>query len=380
LLLYGTLALVRVPFNVFPATMLGMRELVLRQIYEAALVLSLFAGTLAVFLLGGRTHSLIWVTNVAVLILSIASYPLLQRFHPQVRVGRRYWTPSLVKPLLTNSSFFFLYALGFLFQRLMGNVLAGRLGSLAEVPQMFVLLTLFRVVGWSLAEIPSRTIQPYVINLNVAERKDRVAFFAGLATKTTFAFAVVYTAAIWVLADWGLGLWLGPGLFLGYEPLAYLAGSFLIDVLFLSTCNFMRALNRHEGLSVAMAGYAIVTFLLGVAGASWWRPQEPLTGLCAGFFAASLLTQGFVLPWITHGWLQVRWRSYADHFLLRPFLLAAAAVASLVLLGLPAYLSTATRIGCFFCIAVLVLLLEWHLVLDEREREWVTNLKRAWAV
>ena len=162
LFLAGTLALLRVPLTVFPATLLGLRELVLRQIVDGAYAVYFLLGTVAALLAGGKILTLILVTNIGYLVIMGGSFGLAKLRHPEVELAWRFWSPGKIWGLFANSFFFLLYNLGLLFQRLAGNLLAGKLGALRDVPEMFVLLTLFRVVGWSLGAtrrpgIPSRS-------------------------------------------------------------------------------------------------------------------------------------------------------------------------------------------------------------------------------
>lgn len=371
--LAGTLALLRVPLNVFSATLLGLRELTLRQFFEVAVAISVPLATILTLVAGGKVLALIWVTNVVLIALPFLAYSWGQSRHSYLHLARKFWTPSLVWPLLSNSVFFFLYGLGLLFQRLVGSVLAGKFVGLAAVPAFFVLFTLFRIVGWTLADTISQTMQPYIIMFGVQGRRDRVEFFAQLSTKFTFAAAVIYCTLIWLFADVGVRIWVGRDMFLGYGPLALLAGSFLLDVLFLSTNNFMRGLNRHRRLSMVMAVYAMLSCVLGIAGVKWWMPENPTLGLCWGLFAASVLGQALPLPWIAHAWLGDTWRRYAEHFLARPAFLAAC--AAVISLGFSAVQTSPnwTR-GVWGLLTVVVLpLLAWFVVFNEPERNWIRH-------
>lgn len=374
LFLAGTLALWRVPLFALPATLLGLRETILRQLLDGAYAVFLLVGTVLTLVLHGKLLALILVTNLGFIFIMLLSYPLARSRHAEVHLARPFWTPALMWPLLANSSFFFLYNLGLLFQRLAGNLLAGKFGLLRQVPEMFVLLTLFRVVGWSLADIASQTLQPYIIRLPVQGRQDRVVFFAKLCTKFTFALAMVYSALIWLFADIGMRLWLGPGMFLGYRHLACLGGAFLMEVLFLSTNNFMRGLNRHRRLSVVMAGYAVLSFVLGIAGAKWWMPADPLFGLCLGLLVASFLGQALPLPWVTYRWLQIGWRCYLQHFMMRPGFLAVCGIGILIGFAVAGASGVWNRVAGGLAVVVVLPLLAWFVVLDREEREWMGRL------
>jgi len=274
---------------------------------------------------------------------------------------------------LSNSFFFFLYALGLLFQRFGGNLLAGKLAGLAEVPSLFALLTLFRIVGWALADIISQTLQPYIIMLEVQGRHDRVVFFGGLCTKLTFVLAATYATLVLLFAKSGLELWLGPGMFLGFGPLVLLAGSFLIDVTFLATNNFMRGLNQHRALSVVMAVYAALSFVLAMIGARRWMPHDPIYGLCLGLFWSSVLGQAALLPWLTQRLLRIRWQLYLDQFLIRPLLLLVCGPVIFVVISqttrATGWLLAAHAVTFILCTGLLF----WRVFLSREEREWLAG-------
>jgi len=379
--LAGTLTLIRVPLHVFPSTLLGLREVSLRNVFEFVTAFFMLGGTILTLMLHGKLLALILVLNLGWIALMISCYPLVHSSHETIRFERRFLTPSLMWPLFANSSFFFLYNVGLLFQRLAGNLLAGKLASLGEVPEIFVLITLFRVVGWGMADIGSQTLLPYMITFPTRGRWDRVVFFSKLCTKLTFALALSYTAFVWVYADLGLRLWLGPGMFLGYGPLACLGGAFLIDVLFLSTNNFMRGHNCHRQLAMAMATYALLSLFLGLVGAKWWMPAKPLLGLCAGLLLASVVAQGLPLPWLTYKWLRIGGRKFVDHFLLRPALLVVSAAAVIVLFKAGVNTPLSQRILASLTLTMLLPLVTWFAVLGKDERHWIgeqiDRLKRA---
>jgi hypothetical protein len=233
------------------------------------------------------------------------------------------------------------------------------------------MLTLFRIVGWSLAEIVSQSLQPYVILFEARGERDRVIFLAAICTKITFALAVVYAALVWLFADIGSRAWLGHGMFLGYGPVACLGGAFLIDVLFLATNNFMRALNEHRALSITMGGYAALSLFLGVAGAAWWEPARPLYGLCLGLFAASLLGQLIPLPLVARRWLRISWRVYISRFLAPPSFMAVCVLVFAAAFH-QATAGLATTLGAGACLT-LVVLGSFLATLDQGERAWMTR-------
>ena len=371
LLLTATLALIRVPLQVLPTTFLGLRESHLRQLVDVFTNLLVLLTSILTLTWGGGLLALILATHLASMLLTAASYPLVRMWHPSVRLARQFWTPALLSLLLSNSLFFFLANTGLLVQRLAGPLLAGGFASLAQVTQLFAVLTLFRVVGWSLMDILSQAILPYIIRFSEEGRTDRVLFFARLSTKVTFALAVTYSAVIWLFADVGIRFWLGPEMFIGYKPLACIIGSFLLEVLFLSTNNFMRSLNKHRPLAMVLAVYAILSLVFGVLGAKYWTPDDPLFGLCFGMFVASLGAQGVILPFVTNNWLRISWPNYLLDFILSPGLLAGS--SALILLGFrgmsPDHIWN--RGPWALSLLLALSLITWFLVLDREARRWM---------
>src|SRR5205823_4467610 len=151
-------------------------------------------------------------------------YPLVvRRDTVGVRLRLVAWTPALMRPMLANSSLFFLIGIGLIVDRSAGNLLMARYGTLAAVPAAFAVLTVFRVLGWTLVDLPSRLLQPYFTMLAAQGREERVKFYAALVTKLSVLAAAVLVAMAWYLAEAGIGLWLGAAAFPGYAALALLA-------------------------------------------------------------------------------------------------------------------------------------------------------------
>src|SRR6185437_5531855 len=149
----GLLALLRMSTNAFDATLRGIRETAQRQGLVAAMtVLVLLVSVLALALRTGLL-GLIIASNLCYIACEIGLYFLARRTQPWVRLALRGFSPRLAWPLLANSFFFFLMSIGVLFQRVAGNLLAARFGPLSEVPAMYLVLTLLRVAGWTLADV-----------------------------------------------------------------------------------------------------------------------------------------------------------------------------------------------------------------------------------
>jgi O-antigen/teichoic acid export membrane protein len=375
LFVVATLALLRVPLVVFPVTLLGVRESALRQWVEFANAVFLLVGTVTVLFLGGRLLALIVVTNLGLIALALSAYPLVRVRHPEIGIGWKYWTPALLAPIFGNSIFFFLYNVGLLFQRLVANLLAARFGSLNDVTELFVLLTIFRVVGWSVADVFSYTLQPYIILLSVSERHDRLIFFTRMCTKVTVSFALTFSGLIWLLSDAVIRLWLGPGMFVGYGPLLCLALSFLIDVTFLPTSNFMRSVNCHRQLSLCMVSYALATLAFGIVGAKFMT-ADPVFGICAGMLAASVVTQAIAMPMLAREWLQLSWSEYLGQLIVRPAWALLPLVVVMFLIGRPADIVLWQRVaGSALLLAGMSAIMWWSTFTIE-EQDWTRHAVR----
>ena len=372
--LFVTLTLMRVPMLIFQASQRGVWELRLRQLLDCgAWILNPLAIVL-VLVLGGKILSLVIVSNLLMIVLGALDYLFLVRRHPGARLARRFWDAAQVPVLLSTSVFFLLNGFGIYAQRLAGNILAGRFGSLAQVPDMFVLLMAARVVSWVLADSISRTVQPYLMMLQVQGRSDRLRFFARLSTHLTFSFAVAYSALLYLLAKPMLALWVGSGFFLGYKALAYLIGAFLIEALFMSTNNCMIAVNRHRGVGLAMVFYAALSLACGIAGAMWWEPANPLEGICLGFFVAALLGEAGPLSWLANSWLEGGWRSYYRDFLRRPLSLGLIGALDIVVCSAVGFEGLWARAMCVAATVAVLALAIWRQGFEGDEHDWLREL------
>jgi hypothetical protein len=111
-MLMAVLTLARVPLTVFPASLLGLRELVLWQLYELAVPITLLVATGSALALGGGIVALAVVTNASLAVLALLVYPVLIRPRaPFARLSLAHWDPGLVRKLFVNSSFFLSSAL-----------------------------------------------------------------------------------------------------------------------------------------------------------------------------------------------------------------------------------------------------------------------------
>jgi len=294
-MLFGTLTLLKVPWTTFPAALAGLRELPLRQLYELVASILLFLTVLVTFAFGGRVLALVLSTGGASVMLAAAAYPLVRSRYPEARIRLTLVDPRVMRGLLADSLSFFLISLAYVMQRYSPSVLAAKYTSLDVVPQVYAVVTLLRLVGWSLADIPSRSVQPYVIMLGEQGQERQVRALACLATKFSFAVAVVFAALVAVHANWFLNRWLAPLRFTEYGILAAMTAAFLLDALFLPATNVLVALNRHKRLALLLAvqglAGAAVAVLLAEAGV-----LSPTARLGVGFLIASLIVNVGWIP------------------------------------------------------------------------------------
>lgn len=369
LLLAAGLAFLRIPLVSFTAALVGIRQTAERQAIDLACSLFVLAGTVITLLAGGGVRALLLVTNLGLGSLMLFSYRLLRRHHRQIRLRPQSWHPGLIPALLATSIPFFFMAASVVFQRMIGNLLTARFASLLLVPEIYALLTLLRIVGWTLIDIPSRMLQPYAILLEVQGQGERLRWLAALTNTLTFTVAASYGLGVLFLARVGIRLWLGPNMYLGLGVLGPLLAAFLVDALFLSSQNFMMALNRHRGLSLVSILYAGLSLGGGILGAIW--SAQPLVGMAFGFLAAALLA-ALPLPGLVRAWLAVSWRAYAAQYLAKPLLLLGAGLVAGGLLA--AWVGTASWWSAAVCALAAVtatLSFFWRLGLAPPERKWL---------
>jgi len=369
LIVAASLVLPRIPLNVFTGMLLSIRQTVLRQIVDTAVVVLPFFATCAALVLAKDLVTVLVVSQVTIFLAFLAAYPLARMKYADAHVSRRFWDVALVWPLAHNSLFFALYNIGLLFQRLAGNILGSVVAPLERLPELFLLLMLVRVVGWALADALSQPLMPYAVLMAEDRRWNQLVFVAGLATKGSFTVAVVYSVGVVLLAEPFVKAWLGQTMFLGYGALLCLVGSYLLDVLFLSTNNFMRALNRHHGPALVMFANAGFSFGLGLFCAKKIFSAEPLFGLCLGFLLASGLSQ-LVMPVLTANFLQIGIGAYCVRFILRPTALAAVAAAGVWFSWVAGIESATLRLGYATVLTTGILMVAWSVILDSTEREW----------
>jgi O-antigen/teichoic acid export membrane protein len=368
----GTLTLFRIPLFVFSGALAGLREMPVRQIQDISGQIALALVTFLVLRTGGRLLGLSVGVGVALFASSLLGYGLLVLRHPWIEVRPKQWSQPMLRPMLTNSSFFIVSSIALLIQRSAGNLLVARYASLAEVPAMFAALTLIRIVGWLVADSVSRALQPFVILFWANGEHDRVRFLAELGSKVTFAVAAVFGLLVLLFGREGFEIWLGPGMTLDGPVLGLLVLGFLIDALFLCGTNFLWVVDRHRRLTGVIGFHAALTVVLGTLGA-WGFPHASLLGMTAGFALASVIGQLVPMPFVMVRGFELRFREYLSAWLLRPLTVAMGGSA---VLGVAWYLGV-SGLGAKMQVAMVLLvtmgLLGWRAMLVAGERAWIAQ-------
>lgn len=364
----------RIPTMVVPATLVGLRQMPLRVAYDIVGTLGLFAATIAVLMCGGGLIGLAIATNVVWIVVSVAIYLVLVRRYPFVRWRLSHFRPRLLRVLWSNSSFFLVISVALVLERSAGNLLVARFGTLGAVPGMFVMLTLFRRAGWSLINVFSHVLQPYVLMWWTHGDHQRVRFLAALSTKLSVAAGVLLTVPIFIWGKQVIDVLMGTSTFPGYGTMGCIAAVFLLDCLFLSAVNFLVVLNRHHWLAAAAAVKSLLALGFGGLGAVW-LPQNPALGITAGFLVASIVGQALMLPRFIRKGLEIPGSHYWQHYVARPLLPIVPALGALWLLA-GSRLSAATTCATATILAITIVALAWFAVLSRDERRWALNWMR----
>jgi O-antigen/teichoic acid export membrane protein len=365
--LLGTLTLARLPFVAFSAALGGLRELPARQWQEIASQAGLVGATYCVLRAGGQLLGLAVGVGVVLLAIGVAGYEVVTRRHTWVRISRAHWRPSLLGPMFTDSIFFFLSTIALMVQRSAGSLLAARYATLAEVPVVFAVFLLIRVLGTSVADGVSRVLQPYVIMFWGREEYSRVRFFGALSTKVTFGVAVVFGSILSLFGSDILQFWIGRRGAGDERFINLLLLAFAIDMLFLPATNFIWVIGRHRRLAVVMGVYAITTVVFGAAGVRLVR-EAPLIGMAVGFLSATVIVQVVWMPLTIVQALQIDWREYIQNWVVRPLALSLPAACWIVLARLVPIDGIAARTELAAALVASVGLVGWSVALNAEER------------
>lgn len=358
------LALVRIPFLVFPGMLIGIRRMPMRLLLEFGTTIAVAIAAVVVTWLGGGLLGVVIATNLLLLVATIAAYLPATRGRPWARFRWEAFEPSQLGPLARNSFFFFLISGAQVIDRGALCLIATRMDSLALAPPLFLLLNIFRVAGWSLIGAISMAARPYLLMWQTEGRHETVQQVTQLGAKVTISCAVMFALAIAPFAKPLTSLWIGRECFTSLSPVLLIVATFLVDALFLASTNTLVALNRHRAVSLLLVGKSAAAVVGAILMAN--TMSDSLTGLTLGMLLGTLAGNA-VAPWVYAKNLNITATEYLSRLLVRPLLfvgitlLAIAWLASLTstLLGL-----TATAIVLVVAAAIAWL---WLFTANERK-------------
>ncbi len=366
LVLSTVLALARIPMLVFPGLLIGVRKLPLRITWEIAGTLFTLAATAVALVWGADLVGITVVVNTSLLMSTAAICFSSARCGTWARLRLSQFRPALLRPLVTNSSFFFLISAAGVFDRSLATLLVPRFVSLVAAPPFFLLTSVLRVAAYSIITALPRAVQPYVVMWSSNGNTYRLASAAKLLTKGTTILASLVIVLFVPFAELFVETWLGGDCYPGNTVLALIAGAFLFDSLFCTPIYFLIAMNHQRALSMLMLFKTVLTATLAIMFANWFA--NPLVGIASGAFAASILT-GFGVPSLVRAALEVDWKTYSVQFFARP--LVHGVLTSAIALFAISSLTLVTK-----AVAILALLTigawgGWQVVFDAEDRRLV---------
>jgi O-antigen/teichoic acid export membrane protein len=371
--LFGMLSLLPIPTTVIGATLSGLRDHPIRQAYELFLPVATVLGVALALWTGKGLMALILIPPLLQLVWGIGSYFVLKFRHAPVQLRiLGHFSPTLARSLLSNSAFFFLISFATVMNRSVGNLLTSRFGTTAEVAQVFGLFTLFRVLGWSVVDIVSKVLQPYIILFAQQANHSRILFFAKISSRVSWTLSLAFATLLFIFGKFILGAWLGVAPFVGSTVLGLIALTFLIDVFFLPFFNILVALNHHRGMSFVLIGNALLSVVFGRLGV-YLKPEHTILGVFIGFLAASLLTQVIFMPFIITRGLKITLAEFYQRLVARSFLSLAGAILPLFFLR---DLALVPSLLLFLAILVWLAVSLWWILFDQDDRNFLLTFKR----
>ena len=365
------LSLCRIPMLVFPAMLSGLRMLPQRLTWEIGTGVVAAVGTGTAAWAGMSLLGVTSVTNVLLLAAAVAVYLQSSHGRPWARLGLSHVRAELFRPLATNSAFFFLISGSYLLDRSVLNLLVAKLGTLALVPPMFLLLSVYRVAVWSIINSISRAVQPYVLYWRASGEEPMVGLTLVLSTKLTTLAAAAFVCLATPFAEPAVNFWLGPGSFPGMFTLLMISGSFLIDASFAASANLLVVLNQHRRLALVLGVKSLLVLLLAsLLGRVF---QSPLEGLAAGVFLATVVGN-LAMPALIGSVMRIPGGRYFQHMLIRP---AACCILAVVAgWGVSTIYDPAWKTGASLLATATMLAFGWTAVLGHEERSLCLSAPR----
>lgn len=358
------LGLARLPFLVFPATLVATRQMPLRLLCEIGATIVAMAAGMAAALSGMGLLGVVAATNIAHLLTTMAVYLFSSRIGAWAKLRLSYFRFSHLRPLAHMSFYFFLINMAFLLDRTILNLIVGKLGALSLVPPLFLLMTFYRVAAWTCVSALSKAVQPYVILWSAQERSDSVLFVTSICTKLTMLFALLLMAAFMPFAEPFVNWWLGSINYPGTATVLLMTATFLIDALFITTINIMMVVKSHRSLAVVLMAKAMLSIGIG-----WFLVQfttDTVFGASLGVLMSTVAMSGF-MPFIARRALSITAKKYMTSILQRPLWFGAAiftAVTAVTFVQDPAM----RAVGVLVVVSVSIIL-TWFILLVQSERQ-----------
>jgi O-antigen/teichoic acid export membrane protein len=357
------LGLARLPFLVFPAMLMGTRQMPLRLICEIVATLLAMAVGMIASISGCDLLGVIIATNLAHLVATTAIYIFSARLGSWAKLRISMFRASHLRSLMNSSVYFFFINVTFLLDRSVLNLLAGKLVSLAVVPPLFLLLTFYRVAAWTCVSAISKAIQPYIILWDTQDRNDSVGFAVGFCTKTTALCAIVLAAIFTPFAEPLVNWWSGGTIFPGTGTVLLMTGAFLIDALFIASINVMMALKSQRSLARVLVVKCVFTIAAGWCGSQ--VTVDPVLGMNAGVLVATLVASIFLLA-VVRTSLELAVLQSVDAAIKESAVIAGIAFGAIV--GAAVLPEFRLRLLATSVTLVTIIATTWYFVLSDNER------------
>ncbi|MBI4866791.1 MAG: hypothetical protein HY816_07555 [Candidatus Wallbacteria bacterium] len=375
-LVMATLTLARVPLLIFLGALAGLRDLAWRHFFELVLPFLFVAAIYAVLVLGGGVPGLMLVTSSLLLVVTAGAWPLLRYRHPFLNLRPSYYDPALARFIFINSLHFLPISLSILLQREILNLLVATFCPLSTLPQVYLLLTIFKVMLPVPLNVISSALQPYVIKFSSLGEDDKVELLLQLLLKWGMVVSFVLGIDTCLLGTDIISAWLDSSMLLGSSFFLVFAVGLLGDAVVSAPTYLAVALNRHRKLSRVVLSVSFASTCAAGA-AAWLLPTPPLPTIVFTFLGTGLLLNLSLIPTTVETALNLPRR-----MILRTSM--AALVRLLLLVALPSVSIHAllpdrllARILLAAAASIASVLLAWSAILEGPERDWLAERARS---
>lgn len=374
LLIMVPFSLARVPASATAGVLSGLRDHHLRIGLEVFQVIAYLIAFWLCLAGGGDLTLLVWITSIVMLVFSAGPLVALLTRHRAVRLGLGYWSGSLSRSLLRQAWLYAPLPLCLLIQRVLPVTITSRFIGLTHVTEIYLLSMLFRNFLTSLLDSISKSVQPYIIMLDAQGDHDRVRVHWSRSTRIVAALSLLALPAVVLLYNAFAALVAQSTA--SASPLAIVSFGllFFIEASLTPGVNYSIALGRFSELTVTWISSAILSVVLGIAGAIAFE-SDPAGGLGAGILAAHLLVYFPGQVRSSSRILGTRpWKLLRESFgqlLLAPPVISAATFLLLMLPGdgggLPAWRHVSWAVSIMAAVGAFLVV-----QLDVEEKAWIT--------